>query len=149
MTLVRTESLMPTVMRYFDDFFTRDWFDWTTNHFSATNTTVPAVNIIETPESYIVEMAAPGMDKKDFKIELKDNVLTISSERKNESELKEGERYLRREFSYQSFYRSFTLNEDVVDEEHIKATYENGMLRLLIPKKEEVRKKAPRLIAVK
>ncbi|HHM20761.1 MAG TPA: Hsp20/alpha crystallin family protein [Bacteroidetes bacterium] len=143
-----TSSLLPEVSRFFDDFVTRDWFDWSTGNFSSTNTTLPAVNILETNDDYIVEMAAPGMNKKDFHIELKDNLLTITSEHQDTKEMKEGERWLRREFSYQSFQRSFRLNNDVVDDAKIKATYENGMLRLSIPKKEEAKTKPPKLIAV-
>src|SRR4026208_1007731 len=77
--------------------------------------TIPAVNIKETGDSFLVEMAAPGMEKKDFKIELDGNALTISSEKQNESEEKEGENYNRKEFSYQSFYRTFNLPKEVVN----------------------------------
>ncbi|RMG83496.1 MAG: Hsp20/alpha crystallin family protein [Bacteroidetes bacterium] len=144
----RSASLLPGVPRFFDDFFTRDWFDWNANNFSLTNTTIPAVNILETNDDYIVEMAVPGMSKKDFHIEVKDNVLTISSEHKEETEDTDNNRWLLREFSYQSFQRSFRLNNDVVDDAHIKATYKDGMLRLTIPKKEEAKVKPPKLIAV-
>ena len=94
-------------------------------------------------------MAAPGMKKEDFRLELDGNTLTIASEWKNENEVKEGERYTRREFSYQSFQRSFTLPKNVVDVDQIIARYENGVLRLLIPKKEEARQKPPRTIEIK
>ncbi|MBX6379490.1 MAG: Hsp20/alpha crystallin family protein [Thermoflavifilum aggregans] len=132
----------------FDDFWTRDWFDWALGNFSATGTTVPAVNIIETRDSFEVEMAAPGMDKKDFKVELDGNLLTISSEKKDERELKEGENYTRREFSYQSFRRTFTLPKDVVDVDQIKAHYKDGILHLTIPKKEEAKQKPPKMIEI-
>jgi HSP20 family protein len=95
-----------------------------------------------------VEVAAPGMDKKDFKIELNGNMLTISSERKNEWENKDGERYSRREFSYQSFQRTFQLPKDVVDEDKIEAKYDNGLLRLVIPKREHARPRPPRTIEI-
>jgi HSP20 family protein len=88
------------------------------------------------------------MNKNDFKIELEGNLLTISSETNKEAEEKEGERYARREFSYQSFQRSFTLAKDVLDSDKINAKYEDGVLRLLIPKKEEAKQKPPRLIEV-
>lgn len=148
MKLMKSNPLLPTVSGFFDDFFTRDLFDWTNDHFSTTHTTIPAVNILETPEEYVVEMAAPGMTKQDFEIELVDNLLTIRSEREKDETLAEGENYRRREFSYQSFQRSFRLNQDVLDEDKIKATYENGVLRLLIPKKEEAKARPPRLIEV-
>jgi len=149
MTLVKRNGNMwnplPTL---FDDFFTRDVFNWGNSNFSDTNTTIPAVNIKETGESYEVEVAAPGMTKKDFKVELDGNSLTISSEKTNESEEKEGERYACKEFSYQSFQRTFTLQKDVVDIDKIQAKYENGLLHLLIPKKEDAKQKPPRLIQI-
>jgi len=81
MRLVKSNSFLPTVSGFFDDFLTKDAFDWTGAHFSNTNTTVPAVNILETPDEYVVEMAAPGMTKQDFEIELVDNLLTILREK--------------------------------------------------------------------
>ena len=93
-------------------------------------------------------MAAPGMGKNDFKVELNGNTLIISSEKNQEEELKEGERYSRKEFSYQSFTRLFTLPKEVVDDEKIEARYEHGVLKLLIPKKEEAKYKGPRVIQI-
>ncbi|MBB1283817.1 Hsp20/alpha crystallin family protein [Flavisolibacter sp. BT320] len=133
----------------FDDFFTRDLLNWGLANNSTTNTTIPAVNIKETGEAFEVEMAAPGMRKEDFKVELDGNQLTIGSEFESQNEMKEGERFTRREFSYQSFQRSFTLPKNVVDIEQIEARYENGVLRLLIPKREEARQKPPRMIEIK
>ncbi|MGH2563460.1 MAG: Hsp20/alpha crystallin family protein, partial [Ginsengibacter sp.] len=118
-----------------------DLFNWGNQNFSDTNTTVPAVNIKESAENYEVEVAAPGMTKKDFKVELDGNSLTISSERSTEKEEKDDERYSRKEFSYQSFQRTFTLQKDVMDIDKIQAKYENGLLHLLIPKKEEAKQK--------
>ena len=132
----------------FDDFFNRDIFNWGLTNFSDTNTTIPGVNIKETPDNFEVEVAAPGMSKKDFRIELDGNMLTISSEKSNEQEDKEDEKYTRKEFSYQSFYRTFNLPKEVVDENKIEAKYDNGLLRLLIPKKEEAKQKPPRQIQI-
>jgi HSP20 family protein len=132
----------------FDDFFNRDIFNWGLTNFSNTNTTIPGVNIKETPDNFEVEVAAPGMSKKDFRIELDGNMLTISSEKSNEQEDKEDEKYTRKEFSYQSFYRTFNLPKEVVDENKIEAKYDNGILRLLIPKKEEAKQKPPRQIQI-
>lgn len=149
MTLVkRNGSLLNQMPVLFDDFFNRDLFNWGNQNFSDTNTTVPAVNIKETAEHYEVEVAAPGMTKSDFKVELDGNFLTISSERSQEKVERDDERYSRREFSYQSFQRSFTLKKDVMDIENIQAKYENGLLHLLIPKKEEAKQKPPRLIQI-
>jgi HSP20 family protein len=133
----------------FDDFFSRDLWSYGLANNSTTNTTIPAVNIKETAENFEVSMAAPGMRKEDFRVELEGNQLTISSEFENQHEQKEGERYTRREFSYQSFQRSFTLPRNVVDVEHIEATYNDGVLRLLIPKREEAKQKPPRTIEIK
>lgn len=132
----------------FNDTFTNDFFNWGLGNYSNTNTSLPAVNIRETADAFEVEMAAPGMTKSDFKIELDNNMLTISSERKTKNEEKDGDRYTRREFSYQSFQRSFQLPKDVVDAEKIQARYDNGLLHLVIPKKEEVKKRPPRTIQI-
>lgn len=122
MTLAkRNNSLLNRFPALFDDFFSRDLFDWNASNFSNTNTTIPATNMKETNSHYEVELAVPGMDKKDFQIQLEDNVLTVRSEKKTESENKSNEdgRYISREFSYQSFQRSFTLHKEVVDAEKI------------------------------
>jgi HSP20 family protein len=132
----------------FDDLFSRDLWNWGLANNSSTNTTLPAVNIRETAENFDVEMAAPGMNKDDFRIELEGNQLRISSEKQTQNETKDGERYTRREFSYQSFQRSFTLPKDVVDVDQIRAKYENGVLHLQIPKKEEAKQKPPRMIQI-
>lgn len=148
MTLVKRNRDNSTFPTFFDDFFNRDLFNWGNLNFSDTNTTIPAVNISETAEAYEVEMAAPGMSKKDFKVELNGNTLSISSQKdlKQENESQHG--YFRKEFSYQSFQRTFELQKDVVDLDKIQAKYENGLLRLVIPKKEEAKQKAPRLIQI-
>ncbi|WP_294249481.1 Hsp20/alpha crystallin family protein [uncultured Chryseobacterium sp.] len=150
MSLVKRNngSLLPAGTRtLFDDFFSRELFNWGNTNFSSTLTTVPSVNIKECDDRFEVEVAAPGMEKQDFRITLDGNVLTISSSRKNETE-EAKENYTRREFSYQAFQRSFELSKDVVDEEHIKARYDNGVLKLSIPKTEKARKQAPRLIEI-
>jgi len=144
----RRNELLPSIPGFFNDFLTRDLWNWGLENNSVTGTTIPAVNIKETGDSFLVEMAAPGMSKKDFTVELEGNVLTISSERKQEEEQKEGERYTRKEFSYQSFSRTFTLHKDVVDADRIQAKYEDGVLKLVVPKKEEARQKPARMIQV-
>jgi len=141
-------NLLPANPRMlFDDFFNRELFNWGNNNFSSTLTTIPSVNIKENPDDCEVEVAAPGMEKQDFEITLEGNMLTISSSKKNQKEESEGN-YTRKEFSYQSFQRSFELPKDVVDEEHIVAKYENGVLKLTIPKTENAKKQAPRLIEI-
>lgn len=149
MSIIRRKGdMFSGVPSIFDDFFSKALWDWNNSNFSMTGTTLPAVNILESADEFQVEMAAPGMEKKDFKIELENNILTISSERKKEDEDKEGDNFTRREFSYQSFQRTFTLPHDVVDADKINARYENGVLKLLIPKKEEAKQKPPRQIEI-
>ncbi len=95
---------------------------------------LPAINVKENENNYQIEVAAPGFEKKDFSISMEQGVLTISGEKKEEKEEKD-EKYTRREFGYSSFSRSFTLPQNV-NEEDVKASFENGILRLDIKKKE-------------
>ncbi|MFP4090649.1 MAG: Hsp20/alpha crystallin family protein [Cyclobacteriaceae bacterium] len=146
MTLVKRQNgNYPSFGSFFDDFLTRDFFDWSGQ--SVTGTSIPKVNIVETPDAFKVEMAAPGMKKDDFRIELDNNMLTISSEVKHEEEIPDNHQYTRREFSYQSFRRTFHL-PDTVENERIKARYEHGLLSLEIPKKEEAKRKPSRIIKI-
>ena len=145
MSLVRFSNHVPSV---FDRFFEGDLFDWSNRNFSMTNTTLPSVNILENTDEFNVQVAAPGFDKGDFRIELNHDVLTISSEKQIENESKEDEHFSKREFSYQSFTRSFTLPY-TVDSERIDATYDKGILHVNIPKKEESKPKPSRMIEIK
>ena len=108
------------------------------------NVFVP-VNIKETKEAYQLEVVAPGMDKNDFNVNIEKNILTVSGEKKNEVK-DENEKQIRREYSFRSFKRSFTLDE-TIDAEKIEATYANGVLMLNLPRKEEV--KTSKAISVK
>ena len=148
MSIIRRNGMLPTMSSLFDDFFATDGRNWGLNNYSSTNTTLPAVNIKETAEAFEVQMAAPGMTKDDFRIELDGTQLTISSEKQSRDEEKDGDRYTRREFSYQSFQRVFQLPKEVVDAENIQARYENGVLQLTIPKREEAKQRPPRMIQV-
>lgn len=98
---------------------------------------VPAVNIAETEGEFQIELAAPGLKKEDFKINLEKNVLSISADKKNES-TEEGKKYSKKEYSYNSFVRSFTLPE-TVDQNKIEAEYTDGILKLNVGKKEEAK----------
>ena len=147
MSLIKRENYSPTWPGFFNDFLNRDWYDWSNQNFSLTNTTIPSVNIKENENEFEVEMAAPGMTKDDFRIELNNSVLTISSEKQSSNQSKEGENVTRREFSYQSFSRSFTLPV-IVETEKISAKYEQGLLRVNIPKKEEAKPKPLKQIKV-
>ncbi len=113
-----------------------------------TMNSLPAVNIEEKEDKYSLEMAAPGKSKKDFNIELDNDLLTISSEVKEENQTEDKERnFTRREFSYESFKRSFTLPE-TIDTSKIKATYKNGVLTLDLPKREEAKTQPKRMIDI-
>jgi HSP20 family protein len=107
---------------------------------------IPAVNIKETDELFEIQLAAPGLKKEDFKIDLTNGKLNISVEQKEENEVKE-ERFHRKEFSFKAFSRSFKV-PSLVDTEKIEAIYEDGVLNLSLPKKEEAKPKEPKLIAV-
>jgi HSP20 family protein len=124
----RPHVLSDVFQNFFDndsvDFFNRRGLD-------------PAANILEHPDSFELDLAAPGLKKDDFKIHLENNVLTISSEVKDEKE-EEEKNYTRKEFHYSSFSRSFTLPRSV-DLEKIKADYENGILKVMLPKKDDAR----------
>ena len=143
----RTSSYYPSIPSLFENFISRDLMDWNSFNFSDTNTTLPAVNIKETDEDFEIEVAAPGMRKDDFNISLNNGQLTISSERKNEKESTDGD-YSRREFSYESFQRSFSLPENLVDPDKISAKYNEGILHIRLPKKEEVKPKPAKVIKI-
>ena len=144
MSLVRFSNQVPSL---FDRFIEGDLFDWSNRNYSLTNTTLPSVNIKKNNDAFVVDVAAPGFDKNDFKLELNNDLLTISSEKKVETETKEGEQFTKREFSYQSFSRSFTLPH-TANAEGIVANYENGILRVTIPKKEEAKPRPSRTIEI-
>jgi len=141
MTLVKVNQ--HPVQKGFSSFF-----DEVLNDFPAFNSwgwnkdgigTVP-VNIYETPDAYHLELNAPGRNKEDFKLNVEKGLLTIGFEKKEENKT-EGQKTVRREFAYQSFKRSFNL-EDGIDADNIQAKYENGLLKLVLPKKEQVKQNA-------
>ncbi|MEM0940017.1 MAG: Hsp20/alpha crystallin family protein [Bacteroidota bacterium] len=147
MTIVKTNrEARPSFSNLFDDFFNTELGNWRRSNFSESNTTLPKVNIKEDDNGFIVEMAAPGMKKSDFNIELDHHLLTISSERNEEKNSEDG-KYSSREFAYHSFHRSFTL-PDSANGDKIKASYEDGILEVAIPKKEEARPKPPKTISI-
>lgn len=109
---------------------------------------VPQVNIKESNNEFTVELAAPGLKKEDFNINLEDNVLTIATEQSNKSETKnETEKFTRREFSYSAFTRSFTLPEEVKQDE-ISARYNDGILSIHVPKDVTAKLEHKRTIAI-
>lgn len=149
-TLVRSNrSLLPEFPSLLDDLFTRDIFNWSVDKQLAGNDTVPSVNIIENEKDFEVEVAAPGLDKNNFKVELDNDMLMISAQREtqNEEKNKEGN-YTRREFSYESFQRSFQLPEDLVEKDKISASYRDGILHITIPKSVRAKVKSSRIIEI-
>jgi HSP20 family protein len=128
-----------------DEFFGRDLIQ---NFFEdQTGISMPAVNVVETNDNFRIEVAAPGLEKKDFKIDLDNNVLTISSEKEERNESQEEGKFMRREFSYSSFRRSFSLPNSV-DAEKIKANHKDGILSIILPKREEAKQKPPKQISI-
>lgn len=144
----RNGTMFPSLPSLFDDFLSREPFNWHNNNFSSTNTTLPAVNIKEEPGQFVVELAAPGMDKGDFHITLENNTLTIQSEKERKEDQQDNSGFMRREFSYDSFVRTFVLPKEIVNESGIVATYEHGILSVTIPKREEAKQKPRRLIEI-
>jgi HSP20 family protein len=148
-SLVRSNgTLFPAIPSLFDDFFTRDFFNGASGLKSGG--VLPAVNIVETNDDFKIEVAAPGLKREDFKVELDNSMLTISSQHEEQKENKNTDEnyYTRREFSYHSFERSFTLPEDKVDAGAIAARYEDGILYITIPKNENAKVKPAKQIAV-
>jgi len=144
-SLKRTNQYLPS---FWDNFFSRNMMDWDNQNFSTTDTTLPAVNVKENDEAFEIEVAAPGMSKNDFRVSLENNLLTISSEKKEEKKEEEKGRFTRREFSYQSFQRSFTVPENLVEGDKISAKYCEGILCITLPKKEEIKPKPAREISI-
>jgi HSP20 family protein len=137
MTLVKTKNKGTLIPSVFSDFFDTDKFfgpRWFEREFEST---LPAVNIKENGKQFNIEFAAPGFGKNDFKINVENDVLTISAEREEEKK-DESERYTRKEFSYSSFSRSFTLPQSA-NAEKVDAKYDNGILKLTLPKIEETK----------
>jgi HSP20 family protein len=123
--------------KFIDDFFNTDRFlidfDSSFPNFNFKNI-LPDANIVENKKEFKIELAAPGLDKKDFKIEMKNGMLTISAEKEEETKT-EDENYLSKEFSYSSLYRTFALPDNLIADK-IDAKYENGVLKLKLPKSE-------------
>jgi HSP20 family protein len=140
-------NLFPSLPSLLEDFFSRDWADSTLANRDY-GSTLPAVNVRETNEDFRIEVAAPGMKRNDFKVELDNNVLTISSQLENKHDDQQEGSYTRREFSYQNFQRSFTLPDSKVEGEKISARYTDGILYISVPKKEEAKIKPVKRITI-
>jgi HSP20 family protein len=133
--LARTERVFPSI---FEDFM-KPWNQWLDNSDVLGRVlSVPAVNVHEDKDNFILSVAAPGLKKSDFNIDVDGNLLTISSEKEENKEEKDA-RYTRKEYNYSSFSRTFTIPEEV-KQDKIEAEYENGVLKVTLPKKEEAKK---------
>jgi len=139
-TLRNTRTSWPSLV---EEFFNGDFFP---RFMEPESRSIPAVNITEGKEDFRIEVAAPGLNKDDFKISLDNNVLVISSEREEKTEEKD-EKVMRREFSYTSFSRSFTLPQ-TINPDKIKAVHKDGILMVTVPKRDEAREKPVREIKI-
>ncbi len=131
------------VPAFWDEIFSDQTFN---SVFNERSISTPAVNVIEESNEFCIDVAAPGLGRKDFKINLNEDLLTISSEKKVEKDESKN-KFMRREFSYNSFKRSFQL-PDSVEQENISATHKEGILTIHLPKKEEELKKGPKTIDI-
>lgn len=144
MNLVKRRENLPLV---FDDFFNTDWFGGVSN-LNKIGFNTPAVNVKENDDNFIVELAAPGLNKEDFNVELDNDMLTISAGKEVNNEVKdENGKYTRKEFGYTSFKRAFSLPETIKGDA-IEATYINGILQVTLPKKEEAKVQPKRMIEI-
>ncbi|MGZ5190238.1 MAG: Hsp20/alpha crystallin family protein [Flavisolibacter sp.] len=126
-----------TTPSLFEDLF-KPWNEWFDNGGALGRpTTLPAVNVSEDKNNYFLSLAAPGLIKEDFNVDIEGNMLTISSEKEENKEVKD-EKFTRKEYSFSSFSRSFSLPEDV-KQDAIDANYENGVLKIKLPRKEEAK----------
>jgi HSP20 family protein len=140
MNLIRKQA--PFFPSLIDDFINQDW-----NLKAPSSTTLPAVNIKDLEAQFEIELAVPGMKKSDFEIEVEDGLLSISSSMEEEQVTEKG-KFTRREFSYNSFKRTFTI-PDSVDPSNIEAQYSDGVLQLRLPKRKEALPQPKKLIKIR
>jgi HSP20 family protein len=145
--LTKRRVYHPMYSHLLNKYHNRDYSKCEPVVYSRYQRTTPAVNIFETEDQFEIHVAAPGMSKKDFKIELDNDLLTISADIKDEKEDKF--KYSKIEYDYRSFERRFRLPKDSADSDKISAKYENGELFLIIPKKEEAKDLPPKNIEIK
>jgi len=145
--IVKQELKFPTFKNLIESFFENDFPTFGSQFNKFIGSTIPSANIKETEDSFLIELAAPGLKKENIKIDLDQDVLTISSEQKEEK-TEEKDNYTRREFNYSSFSRSFYLPE-IADTDKISAEYKDGVLNIHIPKKESAIKKPQKRIEIK
>jgi HSP20 family protein len=130
-TISKKPQGVPALFNVFDELFNTNWHD---NYFDLKGAFIPSVNVSETDKEFRMEFAVPGFSKQDFTIDVEKEYITISAKKEENKEIKEG-KFTRKEFSYGSFKRTFTLPENI-DSEKIDAMYESGILNIVLPKKE-------------
>ena len=149
--LTKMEEQKMTLIRRNNHFFPSIWSDFMNDNWERTATdnksvSIPAVNVKDNEDKFVVELAAPGLKKENIQINLENKLLTISAEEKSEkTEKDDNSDYTRKEFNYSSFSRSFTLPE-IVESDNISASYQDGVLSITIPKAEK--QKSSRLIEI-
>ena len=139
-------NMLPTFPSWIDEVINKNLGTEFMSNFN-TGITLPAVNVLDTANDFLVEMAVPGLKKSDFDISIDNHILSISAEVKAEYEDVENENYTRREFGYSTFKRTFTL-PDSVETDKISAKYNDGILKVTLPKREEAKKKPLKSIKV-
>lgn len=137
----------PSVNTLLKSFLSDEFFNWPAKTQNINRGSFPPVNIIETNEHFTIDVAAPGLKKEDFTIELEDNRLTVATPKQNPSKPEQA-MYVVREFGFTHFKRTFILPENNIDEESIKASYHNGILSIQLPKREEEKARAVKKVEV-
>lgn len=144
MTLIRRfNNQYPNINTMFEDFFGENAYTQATQ-----NRTTPAINVRENEDEYNIEVAAPGLKKDNFKVEVNNSVLTISYEDEVKKEVEE-QNFTRKEFAYTNFCRSFSIPRTEVDDSKINAEYKDGILSVKLQKREEIKPKPARMISIK
>ncbi len=141
-TVRKHPGMLVNVPSLFNEFFNEDF-----GNYRSLGAFRTSVNILENENEYGLELVAPGFEKEDFNLKIENNELVISAEVKAEEKKVEG-KYNRREFKTQSFTRAFSLPENEIIEEDVKANYVNGVLKVSLPKREEAKPKAPKMIEI-
>lgn len=145
MKLAKYNPILPkSVSSLFDDMFNRSLGDFVGGDFFISQ---PSVNVVETQEDFRIEVAAPGLEKEDFTVNVDKGFLNISAKKEQKEEVKEGN-YMRREFNFSSFTRSFELPASITADD-VGAHYENGILIITLPKKEEAKAELAKVIEIK
>lgn len=145
LTKTSNGSKFPTLSAWMDDWLNDDLESFVRPSMKKWN--LPRVNIQDGENHFLLNLAAPGLSKKDFKIDVEEDRLTVSCELSSDTETTEGD-FVRKEFNYESFSRTFAL-PDSVDQKGIQATYNDGILKVKLPKRPEAVKQPPRQIAIK